>query len=81
MNTNIKEYGKNAGKIWNALDQNGPLTENNLIKSTKLKEGEFCAAIGWLARENKVRKEKRTFMRSPIPGERIGSSRSCIRCG
>ena len=41
--------------FWNALnDANGSLTVKGLKKTTKLKEKEVFAAIGWLAREGKV---------------------------
>ncbi|MDY3710143.1 MAG: winged helix-turn-helix domain-containing protein, partial [Sodaliphilus sp.] len=35
-------------------DANGSLTVKGLKKTTKLKEKEVFAAIGWLAREGKV---------------------------
>jgi len=38
-----------------------PKYKKKLIKKTQLTEDEFYSAIGWLARENKVRKEKRTY--------------------
>jgi len=50
----IEEYGRNAGKIWQTLCSHGPLTEKKLMNATKLKTHEFYAAIGWLARENKI---------------------------
>ena len=49
-------YGANAGKIWKVLEKHGNLTENKLIKNTRLCEEDFYAAIGWLARENKIYK-------------------------
>jgi len=52
----INNYGKNAGKIWEVLESKGPLTPNKLMKTTNLTEDEFYAAIGWLAKENKVYK-------------------------
>ena len=33
----------------------GPLTETQLIEETSLRENELFAAVGWLARENKIR--------------------------
>jgi hypothetical protein len=53
----IDEFGRNAGKVWNALNKHGTLTQTKLIKTTKLKGDEFCAAVGWLARENKIYKD------------------------
>jgi hypothetical protein len=61
MRTVIEEYGRNAGKIWKTLDKYGPLTETKLMKTAKLNEDEFYAAIGWLARENKICKKDITY--------------------
>lgn len=52
---NVETIGLWAGAVWNALnDANGSLTVKDLKKTTKLKEKEVFAAIGWLAREGKV---------------------------
>ena len=52
---NVETIGLWAGAVWNALnDANGSLTAKGLKKTTKLKEKEVFAAIGWLAREGKV---------------------------
>lgn len=52
---NVETIGLWAGAVWNALnDANGALTVKGLKKTTKLKEKEVFAAIGWLAREGKV---------------------------
>lgn len=50
----MEECGKNAGKIYKTLDMLGPLPKTKLLKTTRLDEHHFQAAIGWLARENKV---------------------------
>jgi len=52
----MEEIGQNAGKIWKVLNLQGPLTESRLMSSTMLDENQFQAAIGWLARENKISK-------------------------
>ena len=57
----ILEFGKNAGIVWNALNSNGPLTLNQLISLTKLDEDNIFSAIGWLAKENKIKKEGEFF--------------------
>jgi len=58
MTTNIiDEFGRNAGKVWNTLNSHGPLSEAKLMNTTMLNENALYAAIGWLARENKVRKD------------------------
>ncbi|MCX6665545.1 MAG: winged helix-turn-helix domain-containing protein [Euryarchaeota archaeon] len=54
MITPTEEYGQYAGKIWEILNAMGPLSETNLLKTTKLDEKTFHAAVGWLAKENKI---------------------------
>ncbi len=49
-----EEFGFNAGRVWKALEMYGPLTETQLIEETSLRENELFAAVGWLARENKI---------------------------
>ena len=46
--------GLNAGKIWKQLREHGTLTKHQLIKKTDMSNEEFHAAVGWLARENKI---------------------------
>lgn len=53
----IDEFGRNAGKLWSILNTQGPLSETKLMNTTMLNENALYAAIGWLARENKVRKD------------------------
>lgn len=43
-----------AGQVWNALNEAEALGLKQIKKITKLKEKEIYAALGWLARENKV---------------------------
>ncbi len=43
-----------AGLVWNALNEVEALGLKQIKKITKLKEKEVYAALGWLARENKV---------------------------
>ena len=58
MDSIIDNYGRNAGKIWEALDTHGPLTQTKLMKTTGLNEEEFYVAIGWLAKEGKITAKK-----------------------
>ena len=55
----ISLIGANAGSVWNALHENGELDLTKLKKETKLSEIEILAAIGWLAREGKVKSQKK----------------------
>jgi hypothetical protein len=57
----LEKIGPNAGKIWETLDVRGSLQQANLIEITRLNEGEFYAAVGWLARENKICKERMMY--------------------
>ena len=49
-------FGENAGKIWQTLYDKGNADEEELQEETHLSKNEFYAGIGWLARENKVKK-------------------------
>jgi len=57
----IVEFGMNAGKVWKALNSWGSRTESQLIENTRLSAKELHAAIGWLARENKIYKDGKLF--------------------
>ena len=61
MKDKINDFGNYAGKIWTTLDKYGPLNEDTLIKRTRLNEYDFYAAIGWLARENKISKKGQKY--------------------
>jgi hypothetical protein len=61
MNEIIKSFGHSAGRLWDILNNEGPQVQTKLINKTKLREDEFYGAIGWLARENKIYRDKRTY--------------------
>ena len=61
MNEIIKSFGHNAGKLWETLSTEGPQVQTKLMKKAKLREEEFYGAIGWLSRENKIVRNKRTY--------------------
>ena len=61
MNEIIKSYGYNAGKIYEILTNEGPQVQTKLLKKTGLTENEFFWAVGWLAREGKIYRDKRTY--------------------
>ena len=56
-------FGVNAGIIWQALNLNGPMTIDDLVKATALNPEEIYGALGWLGRENKVSLETRGKVR------------------
>ena len=61
MSEVIKSFGTNAGKIYDILNGEGPQVQTRLQKKTNMRDEEFYGAVGWLARENKICKEKRTY--------------------
>jgi len=56
-------FGVNAGIVWKALNLNGPMTIDDLVKSTTLNPEEIYGALGWLGRENKISMETRGVVR------------------
>ncbi|MFH1100865.1 MAG: winged helix-turn-helix domain-containing protein [Methanobacteriota archaeon] len=56
-----EEIGRHAGEIWRTLNTYGPLPETKLMDTARLNEDEFYAAVGWLARENKICKTGALF--------------------
>jgi Winged helix-turn-helix domain (DUF2582) len=57
----VSLFGDHAGRIWQILHEHGSLSETDLLEKTHLTESELYAAVGWLARENKIRKENSTY--------------------
>jgi hypothetical protein len=49
-----EKIGTDAGLIWKVLDEQGAKSIKELKKLTKLKEKDIYAAMGWLAREEKL---------------------------
>ena len=54
----VMKIGTNAGKVYEYLRGKGPVSVGNIVKGTGLKQSEADRAIGWLAREGKLRLEK-----------------------
>ena len=48
------EIGANAGKVWHLLSNNTKWDITKLEEASGLNDIELFAAIGWLARENKI---------------------------
>ncbi len=55
----IHQIGEIAGKVWMFLKQNGESNLNQLKKGIKADPNLILQAIGWLAREDKLRIEKK----------------------
>lgn len=49
-----EKIGNNAGIVWNALVGQSATNLKDVKKQTKLTEKDLYAALGWLAREDKV---------------------------
>ena len=50
-----EKIGNDAGRLWKVLDEKGAKKiVKELKKATKLVDKEIYAAIGWLAREEKL---------------------------
>ena len=60
LTTNFED---SAGKIWRTLDKKGTLEKQKILNMTEIKETDFYAAIGWLARENKISREAEEYYR------------------
>ena len=54
-----EKAGVIAGKIWNALNEQGTLTGKDMKKAAgKLNDKELFLGLGWLAREGKIATEE-----------------------
>lgn len=54
----IETFGINAGKVWSHLDETGRQHIREVKKATKLTDKNLYAALGWLAREGKIKMEE-----------------------
>ena len=50
----LEKIGNNAGQIWSVLES-GELNVKVVKKTTKLAEKDLNLALGWLAREGKIK--------------------------
>lgn len=55
----IQEIGETAGKVWKFLNEKGEANLTQLKKGVKADLNSILQAIGWLAREDKLRIEKK----------------------
>jgi hypothetical protein len=49
------DIGINAGVIWRLLSDKGLLSIREIVEFTNYRESFLFLALGWLARENKIR--------------------------
>lgn len=52
---NQEVIGVNAGLVWSALNTANDQSMKSLKKVTKLKDKDLYLALGWLAREGKIK--------------------------
>ncbi len=50
----VSEIGETAGNVWRYLKENGDTTITQLAKNVEDDDFLIAAALGWLAREDKV---------------------------
>ncbi len=75
MINTIEQFGRNAGVIWQLLSEHGALKPNELQQKSQLRDYEVNIGIGWLARENKIAEENKTYYLSDTNlTDTIGSS-------
>lgn len=61
MTNLLEKFGVSAGKIWEKLSETELQPEAKLRRKTGLNKEEFYGAIGWLAREDKIRRKGRSY--------------------
>ena len=49
------QIGESAGLVWKALADNGSMTVAQLVKSVGQQRDMVMQALGWLAREDKIK--------------------------
>jgi hypothetical protein len=57
-NSCVEEIGKTAGQLWKFLSEQGPISIAKLVKSMSEPRDNVMQAIGWLAREDKLKIEE-----------------------
>ncbi len=55
----IQSIGEIAGKVWEFLNEKGEATMRQLRRGVKVDRELILQAIGWLAREDKLKIEKK----------------------
>ncbi len=64
MSRTMADIGLAAGDVWRCLAEHGPASADVVKRRTKLGSNVFYAAVGWLAREDKltIREEGRKLI-------------------
>ena len=56
--SNDEFFGINAGKVWESLKSNGPMSITRLCGNLDMEDNEVFGALGWLGREGRINIEK-----------------------
>jgi hypothetical protein len=51
----VASIGEMAGVVWSTLSKNGPMTMAKLVKAVGEPRDDVMQALGWLAREDKIK--------------------------
>ena len=62
VRNNTSQFGDNAGKVWQTISNQGKVSINDIRSETQLSDKDLFAAVGWLARENKIKKENNKYI-------------------
>ncbi len=54
-----RSIGETAGEVWTLLNRNGPASLKSIKSCLKVDQNLILQAIGWLAREDKLKIEKK----------------------
>lgn len=58
IDSGVEQIGWAAGTVWHKLDEEGPLSFAKLVKEVDFPRDTVMQALGWLAREEKIRIEE-----------------------
>jgi hypothetical protein len=60
----VADIGEAAGEVWRYLDEHGEVTATRLARALGMPNRRVDQAVGWLAREEKLRfvKDKRSVL-------------------
>jgi hypothetical protein len=59
----IEQIGETAGRVWQILNADGPMSLAKLAKDAEIPRDLVMQAVGWLAREGKIWLEDRGRVR------------------
>jgi len=61
--SNVNRIGETAGQLWHLLDTEGPTKISQLVKQVDAPRDVVMQAVGWLAREEKIRIDEQSRSR------------------